>query len=141
MSNTLRYVQVLLPAGLGLNLHPLAPCSHLPSTIIQQKNKLCVSRTLFKLGSERRLLGAGGTATLSHSSGVAGIPDCRLLMELLSRGHCLRLVSHGDVLRFKPSAGSLTTNAGEEGRTCCSRAVVACRRCTFKFWLCYRFPT
>lgn len=139
LSNILRYV--LLPAGSGLNLHPLALCSHLPSAKIQQKNKHCVSWMPFKRGSERCLLGAGGTTTLSQSKGLAGILGCQLLMELLSRCYCLRLVFHGDVLRFKPSARSQTTNVGKEGRTCCSRAVIACRRCRFKFWLCYRFPT
>ena len=145
LNNILSYVQLFLPVGVGLNLHPLALCSHLHSAMIQQGNKLYhfASWMAFKLGSERCVLEhavASGITALSWSAGVVGIFDCRLLMELLSRHNCLRLVFHADVLGFKPSARSQTTNVWEEGRTCCASAVIACGRCRFKFWLYYRFP-
>lgn len=55
LNNILRYVQLFLPVGAGLNLHPLALRSHLHSVMIQQENKLCrfASWMAFKLGSER----------------------------------------------------------------------------------------
>lgn len=51
----LRYVQLLLPSAVDLNLHPLALFSH-----VQQENKLCCSASWidFKLGS--------GTCLLKH---------------------------------------------------------------------------
>lgn len=142
----LSYVQLFLPADVGLNLHPLAPRSHLHSTVIQQENKPCcfASRMAFKLGSERCLLEhavvVGGTTARPWSAGVVGIFDCRLLTELLSQCDSLRLVFYADGLGFKPSARSQTANVWEEGRTCCTSAVITCGRCRFKFWLCYRFP-
>lgn len=159
LNNILSYVQLLLPVRVGLNLHPLALCSHLRSAMRQEENELChfASWMAFKFGSGKCLLEcvlwspinrarlclaavASGTTALSRSAGAVVIFDCRLLMELLSRCDCLRLVFHADVLGFKPSARSQTTNVWEEGRTCCASAVIVCRRCRFKFWLCYRFP-
>lgn len=159
LNSILSYVQLFLPGGIGLNLHPLALCSHLHSAMIQRENKLChfAAQMALKLGSERCFLEhavwslinrarlcltavASGTTALSWSAGIVGIFNCRLLMELLSPCDCLSLVFHADVLGFKPSARSQTANVWEEGRTCCASAVIACRRCRFKFWLCYRFP-
>lgn len=41
LNNVLRYVQLFLAVGVGLNLHPLALCLHLHSATIQQESKLC----------------------------------------------------------------------------------------------------